>query len=130
MARQQSTSEDMERESYFDTGNEVSSEVTLSATPGTVTAITVPAGYKGFRLYPRVNNIRFSVNRSAAAVGTVATDNQAGTIANFGAGGIAKGEMWETRLFPAEGTNGSQSQSRVIYLRSTTASVVVDVELF
>lgn len=130
MATKESTLGDREFESYVDTGNEVSSEVTLSATPGTVTAITIPNQYKGFRLYPRTNHVRFSVNRSAAAVGTVATGNQAATIGNFDTGGVAKAEAWETRLLPAVGTNNSTSQSRVLYLRSITASVVVDVELF
>ena len=111
-------------ESYIDTGAEKSVEITLSATPGTVTNITVPDTAKGFKLYPRTDHIRFSVNNtSPAAVATVATNDQTVVAADFAVGGIAKGNLWETRLLP----NGA---SRTISLRSATASVVVDLEVF
>jgi hypothetical protein len=109
-------------ESYVDTANESSLEVTLSGTPGTVTTITLPNTAKGFKLYPRTNHIRFSVNNtSTAAVGTSSSTTVAASV--FAVGGIAKNDMWETRLLP----NGA---SRTLSLRSTTASVVVDVEVF
>ena len=109
-------------ESYVDTGAEQSIEITLSGTPGTVTTVTLPAAAKGFKLYPRTNHVRFSVdNTSLAAVAT----SSAATIAAsaFAVGGIAKGDMWETRLLPSATT-------RTLSLRSTTASVVVDLEVF
>ena len=112
-------------ESYSDTGNEKSIEVTLSGTPGTLTTITVPAWAKGFKLYPRSNAVRFAVGKStrtAAAVG--ASSGASLTESDMGVGGICKADMWETRLLP------SNTTGRVMTLRSTTASVVIDVEFF
>ena len=110
-------------ESYVDTGHEASIEVTLSATPGTVTTITIPDNAKGFKIFPRSSPVRFAVNNtSIAAVGA----SSATTIAAnaFGAGAVAKADLWETRLLPSSGTG------RTISLRSTAASVVVDLEVF
>ena len=93
------TAEKRHLESYVDTGVEKSIEITLSGTPGTVTTITLPDTAKGFKLYPRTNHIRFSVNNTSPAA--VATSSS-GTIAAsaFAAGGIAKNDAWETRLLP------------------------------
>lgn len=111
-------------ESLVDTGNEKSLEITLSATPGTITNITLPDAAKGFRLFPRTNHIRFSVNNtSPAAVGTVAANDQTVVAADFAVGGIAKADLWETRLLP-------HGKNRTLSLRSITGSVVVDCEVF
>lgn len=115
-------------ESYVDTGKEESVEVTLSATAGLVSTVTVPSWAKGFRLYPRSNHIRFSVQigtteRAVEAVGT-ATAGAAVSTTTVNVGGIAKNDVWETRLLPAD------NRPRYIYLRSTTTSVVVDLEFF
>lgn len=116
-----------ENESYVDTGGEISAEITLSASAGQVSTITVPSGYKAFCAYPRTNHARFSVqngsvSRLAGAVGTVSAGASAGE-SNFGIGGILKNDIWTCRLLPYDGSE------RYIYLRSTTGSVVVDFEL-
>ena len=108
-------------ESYIDTGNELSIEITLS-TAGTVTTVTLPDSAKGFKLYPRTNNVRFSVNNTAAAaVGTSSATSIAASALTVG--GIAKENAWETRLLPP-GT------SRTLTIRSVTSSVVCDLETF
>ena len=112
-------------ESYEDTGKEVSAEITLSATPGTVTSVVLPTTAKGIKLYPRSNHIRFSINTSTAAVATVAANDQTVVAADLAVGGIAKADLWEIRLLPAY-----KDAARTLYLRSTTASVVVDLEVF
>lgn len=94
------------------TGTLKSGEYTLSASAGTVTSIAVPSGVRGFRLYPRSNNCRFAVGEDPAAVGV-------GALAT---GAIAKADQWETRILPAG--------AATVRLRSTTASLVVDVEFF
>lgn len=96
------------------TGELSSTEVTLSATPGTVTSIDIPDTARRVRIYPRTNHVRFAIGEAPAAVGTNNT---------FGTGGIAKADAWEERLLE-EGTG------RTLQLRSTTASVVVDVEAY
>jgi len=108
-------------EAFVDTGVEGSIEVTLSGTPGDVTVITLPDSSKGFKLFPRTNAIRFSVNATPAAVATSATTPIAASA--FAIGGIAKENLWEIRLLPP-GT------SRTLNLRSITASVVIDIEVF
>ena len=125
---------DLVKESYADTGAERSIEVTLSGTPGTLTTITLPADVKGFRLYPRTNHVRFAVyhlnaTRTLAAVATDSTGTVAASA--FAIGGIAKNDIWETRLLPSVNKypNGA-SVERVLTLRSITASVVIDVEIF
>jgi hypothetical protein len=115
-------------ESYQDTGGEVSAEVTLSASAGLISTVTVPSWAKGVRFYPRTNHVRFSIqdgetSRVVAAVGT-ASAGAAVSTTTVTTGGIAKNDMWETRLLPFTG------RQRYIYLRSTTASVVVDLEFF
>lgn len=119
-------------ESYADTGNELSVEVTLSSA-NVVSTVTVPSNAKGFRIYSRSNNSRFAVQlgdteRSAEAVGSVdgsvaPADLDVAEV-DLGVGGIAKADAWETRLLPANGND------RTIYLRSTTANVVIDLEFF
>lgn len=116
-------------ESFVDTGVEASIVCTLSATPGNLTTITLPNTAKGFRVYATTNHIRFAVYQSDAVrtLAAVAT-NSNGTVAatDFAIGGIAKNDAWETRLLPA----AIAGKSRVLTLRSITASVVVDVEVF
>ena len=120
-----------EFESYVDTGFEQSAEVTLSASAGQISTVTVPSNAKGFRMYPRTNAIRFSVelgtseSRVVAAVGTVST-GAAIAESDLTNGGVVKPDAWETRLLPAT----TPSVQRFIYLRSITASVVVDFEIF
>lgn len=94
---------------------------TLSATPGTLTTITLPDNAQGFRLYPATSDIRFAIGENPAAE---ATDTD-GTVAaaDFAVGAIAKADQWETRLLAA-GT------ARTLRLRSATASVVVEVGVF
>lgn len=116
------TVESRSAESYVDTGNEKSIEITLSGTPGEITVVTLPDTAKGFKLYPRTNGVRFSVNNtSPAAVATSSTTPIAASA--LAVGGIAKPDMWETRLLP----NGT---ARTLSLRSATASVVVDLEVY
>lgn len=90
----------------------VSSEVTLSGTPGTVSSVTLPDSAQGFRIFPRSNAVRFAIGEDPAAVGTGGT---------FTVGGVAKADAWETRTLDA-------GASRTLRLRSTVASVVIDVE--
>lgn len=116
-------------ESYVDTGTERSIEATLDSTPGTLTTIDVPDDSKGFKLYPRTNHIRFAVYyaNSVRTLAAVATDTD-NTIADtdLAIGGIAKPDIWETRLLPPK----TPETTRILTLRSTTADVVVDVEFF
>lgn len=103
------------------TGQLASLEITLSNTPGTVTSVTIPDTARGIRLYPRSDGVRFAVGEDPAAVGASSSTTIAASA--FGTGGIAKPDQWETRLLEA-GT------SRTVRLRSTTADVVVDMEVF
>ena len=105
-----------------DTSREKSIEITLSGTPGELSTVTLPDDAIGFKIYPRTNHIRFAVNQGAAAVATGTTTV---TAANFAVGGIAKNDMWEVRLLPPRYLG-----ARILTLRSTTASVVVDLEVF
>lgn len=118
-------------ESYVDTGTETSIEATLSATPGTLKTIDIPDTAKGFKLYPRTNHIRFAVyqansERVLAAVATSAAGSNTIADTDLAIGGIAKNDMWEVRLLPPK----TPETTRVLTLRSTTGSVVVDVEFF
>jgi hypothetical protein len=103
------------------TGALASIEITLSGTPGTVTTVTIPDTARGVRLYPRSNAIRFAIGEDPAAVATSSAATIAATV--LAAGGIAKADQWEVRLLEA-GTD------RTVRLRSATASVVVDLEVF
>jgi hypothetical protein len=96
-------------------------EATLSATPSTVTTITLPDTAQGFRLYPRINAIRFAINENPAAVG--ASTNTTIAASAFGVGGIAKKDQWEVRLLET-------GASRTLRLSSLVASTIVDVEVF
>ena len=96
-------------------------EVTLSSTASTVTTITLPDTAQGFRLYPRVNAVRFAVGENPAAVG--ASTNTTIAASAFGVGGIAKKDMWEVRLLET-------GASRTLRLSSLVASTIVDVEVF
>jgi hypothetical protein len=96
-------------------------EATLSITPGTVTTITLPDTAQGFRLYPRVNAIRFAIGENPAAVGASSSTTIAASA--FGVGGIAKKDQWEVRLLET-------GASRTLRLSSLVASTVVDVEVF
>lgn len=121
--------EDRILEQDIDTGGERSIELELDGTPGTLTTITLPNDAKGFRLYPRGNHARFAVYQSGSVreLAAVATDTD-NTVAasDLAIGGIAKADMWETRLLPPwNGTN-----DRILTVRSTTASLIVDLEVF
>ena len=94
---------------------------TLSDTANTVTTVTLPDNVRGFRLFPRANAIRFAVGENTVAVGTSSSTTVAASV--FTVGGIAKADMWETRLISA-------GASRTLRLSSATASVVVDIEVF
>ena len=103
------------------TGALKSIEITLSGTPGTVTTVTIPDTAQGIRLYPRSNGIRFAIGEDPAAVGT--SSNTTIAASAFTVGGVAKADQWETRILAA-GT------SRTVRIRSITASVVIDMEVF
>jgi hypothetical protein len=103
------------------TGALASIEITLSGTPGTVTTVTIPDTARGVRLYPRSNAIRFAIGEDPAAVATSSSTTIAASA--LAAGGIAKADTWEVRLLEA-------GSSRTVRLRSATASVVVDLEVF
>ena len=103
------------------TGVLKSIEITLSGTPGTVTTVTIPDTAQGIRLYPRTHHIRFAIGEDPAAVATSSSTTIAASA--FAIGGVAKADAWEVRLL-ATGT------SRTVRLRSITASVVVDMEVF
>jgi hypothetical protein len=96
-------------------------EITLSGTPGTVTTFTFPDTAQGFNLYPRSNPARFAIGEDPAAVATSSSTSIAA--AALAVGGIAKADQWTTRLIAA-GT------SRTLRLRSLTASLVIDLEVF
>ena len=96
-------------------------EITLSATPGTVTTVTLPDSARGFCLYPRNGDARFAVTENPAAVGASSATTIAASAMT--AGGIAKQAEWVTRLIEG-GT------SRTLRLRSLTASLILDLEVF
>jgi len=128
-ASRTSSRDKVETESYFDTGAEASIELTLDTTPGTLTTVTLPDAAKGFRLYPRTNACRFAVyasgsTRTLAAVATD-TDNTVAA-ADLAIGGIAKADVWETRLLPSY----NNTADRILTIRSLTADAVVDLEVF
>jgi hypothetical protein len=100
------------------TGCLKSIKVTLSAVPGAVTSVTLPAGVRGFRLYPD-KDVRFAIDEDPAAE---ATSADAAIAANaFAVGGIAKASQWETRLLESYTT---------LRLRSAQASAVIEIEIF
>jgi hypothetical protein len=103
------------------TGALSSIAITLSATPGTVTSVTIPDTARGVRLNPRSDAIRFAIGEDPAAVATSSATTITATA--LAVGGIAKADQWEVRLLEA-GTD------RTVRLRSATASVVVDLEVF
>jgi len=129
MAASSRSSNQRVRESYVDTGKVTSIEITLSAAAGTVSTVTIPSWAKGFRLYPRTNHIRFSVREVSDTVDVVLSTVTTSSIliitsTDPARGGIAKANLWETRLLPFDGT------TRTIHFMSATASVVLDLEFF
>lgn len=84
-----------------------------SGSVNTTSTINVPDGAMGFRIFPTSNSIRFGINEAPAAVGSLPT------LAN---GGIAKNDIWETRII-------GNGVSRTLQLLSTAATTV-DVEFF
>ena len=96
-------------------------EITLSGTPGTVTTVTIPDGARGFCLYPRNGNARFAVGENPAAVGASSSTTIAASALTVG--GIAKANEWVTRLI-------EPGTSRTLRLRSLTASLILDLEVF
>lgn len=123
-----------ETESYVDSDRVQSMSVTLSGSAGTVTSITLPRWAKGFRLKPATNAGRFSVGRTPAAQAAKTATTLA--TSDFAEGAAMEADVWEARLLPsvarkADGTvDPSSAAGRVLKLRSTTASLVVQVELF
>jgi len=115
-------------ESFEDTGKEKSIQITLSATPETVTTISIPSDYKGFRIYSANDNVIFAVNATVVAVGT----SSATTIASsaFTVGGVALSGQWETRLLPPSTKQKSTDAERYITLYSLVASTVLTLEIF
>lgn len=111
---------DFERASFFDTGDCESIEVTLNATPGTVTILNIPDEVKGIKVYPRTDPARFKVNDTVAAVGASALADI--PTSAFGLGGILKADRWEARLLP-------MGVSRYVTFIGA-ASAVIDVEVF
>jgi hypothetical protein len=112
---------DREMESYVDADtNTESIQITLS-TAGTVTTVNLSNLAKGFRLYPRSSDVRFSVNETVTSVQSSSATSIAAS--SFGQGGIAKSEQWETRLL-------SSGTGRFLTLISATSSVVVELEVF
>ena len=117
-----------EMESYVDTGIEQSANITLSATPETITTVTLPADVKGFRMYSASNNIRFAVNGTVVAVGASSSQTVAATV--FKRGGVVLAGAWETRLLPSAVRTKSTDANRTITLYSLVASTAVTIELF
>jgi hypothetical protein len=99
-----------------------SCEVTLSSSAGTVTVVTLPSTARGVRLFPRTNHVRFSLDHAPVAVGTDTTTAVA--VAKLTQGGVAKADQWTTRSLPGDRV------AHTLQLRSTTASVVVDIEVW
>jgi hypothetical protein len=95
-------------------------KVTLSGTAGEVTTVNLPAGARGFRLYPAAADVRFAVDENPVAEQTSTAAAVASTA--FGAGGIAKAAQWETRLLETTYTS--------LRMLSTSSSAVVEVEVF
>jgi len=81
-------------------------------TVATTASIDIPVTAIGFRIYPTSNSIRFAVGEAPVAAGS----------GSLTAGGIAKNDMWETRLLV-------DGEGRTLQLLST-ASTVVEVEIF
>lgn len=118
---------DRQFESYSDLGHEMSLLVTLSATPGVITTITLPANVKGIKLYPRTTDIRFAVSSTASVrvpVAEAASSSLTITASSaFALGAVAKADMWEKRLLHS-------NTGRSLKIMSATASGVVEVEIF
>jgi len=117
-------------EAYEDSAQLVSAELTLSATVGVVSTVTIPSWAKGVRMYSRTNTSRFAVQNGTtqitlgAVTALTSSADAVTTEALMAVGGILKNDQWETRLLPYDG------RQRYLYLRSATASTVVDVEFF
>lgn len=116
-------------DNQIDVGVERSIEITLNGTPGTLTTVTLPTDVKGIKLYPRTTPIRFAAyyGNSVRTLAAVSTDTSGTVIAaNLAIGGVAKNDIWETRLLMPN----LQATTRILTIRSTTASAVVDLEVF
>lgn len=99
-----------------DAAQNVTNNRVLKSTSGSVNttqSISIPDEALGFRIYPTANSIRFAVNEAPAAVGTMPA---------LAVGGIAKNDIWETRLL-------DWGTAKTLQLLSTAATTV-DVEFF
>jgi hypothetical protein len=115
-------------ESYVDTGNEKSIEITLSGTPETVTTVSIPSYAKGFRVYSATLGLRFAVNATVTAIGTSSDTTIASSV--FTTGGVIVPANWETRLLPPQIRIKSTDVERTISFSCTVASAVFKLEIF
>lgn len=108
-------------ESYQDTGHQKSITLTLSGTPGEITAVTLPNDAAGIKVYPPSNDVVFAVDQTP--VPEESSSSAAIAPSDFGVGGYAIGGLIETRLLHS-------GKNRVLNLLSQSASTIVKVETF
>lgn len=108
-------------QSDLNQGEVKSIEITLSASPGTVTSLALPDTAQGVKIFPRSQPIRFAFNEDPAPVGQSGLTSI--PITELKTGGIAKADTWEIRLLEA-------GSGRTLRLSSIAASVIVDVEVW
>lgn len=103
-------------------------QITLSATPNTVTTVVVPEDAKGFGVRPAAATVEYNVNAAPAALTGVATTDQDAVSSDEYAGSFAFAGEWVWRTL--EPYHAVSNPTRVIHLMSATASAVVYVEFF
>ena len=103
-------------------------QITLSATPNTVTTVVIPTDAEGFGIYPAAATIEYNVNAAPAVVTGVGTADQDAVASDEYAGGYAFAGMWSWRLL--EDYHATSNSSRILQVMSATASAVLYVEFF
>lgn len=98
-----------------------SAEITLNATPGTVTHVAMPVNTVAVRLFPRTKPIRVGFDRDPEVVGTSALSSVPSTV--FAFGDIVKPDLWAQWTFSRDG------QMHELALMAADASVVIDIVL-
>lgn len=109
-------------------GNMKRVELTLSATPNTVTSVVIPTSARGFGIRPASYMVDFNVGAAPENLSAVATNDQDVVASDEYAGGFAFADEWTWRLL--EDYHPASNASRMLYIKSTTASVVVRIEFF
>jgi hypothetical protein len=96
-------------------------------TAGGVAGLTLPLGALGVGLYPRTNDVRFSLDNPpdpTPIVTALPTIQEGIKAAELGRGAIAKGNQWTRRLLPGD------KPGYTLYVLAESANTTVDIEVW